>query len=135
MVASGYLATGNSSDQKRKKEEEGRLIVLGSKKLDAEAFDLFNRIRITTAIEEAVAAKQKLCPVVCGFTDSIGDSERATCSQCGNKVVIRPWLLELVKKYNLQILCLNCINPLDLLFQLEEDVQQITQLQENPMPL
>lgn len=69
--------------------------------------------------------------VVCSFIDLFGDGKWVNCSRCGTAVSIRPWLWEMKQKYKLSVVCLCCIDTLDVKGQIAIDFAKLeTTLQE-----
>jgi hypothetical protein len=94
-------------------------------RLSRREFDEQHKGQIIKSIADALQKGKPLCPVVCGFWDYFGDGKVTSCSKCGATICIRPWLLELVQKHGLQVLCVNCVDPRKLLTQLENECRGV----------
>ena len=49
--------------------------------------------------------------IIAAFIDYSGDSKLALCSKCTTPILVRPWLLEAIDKYDLQVVCICCADP------------------------
>ncbi len=63
--------------------------------------------------------------VVAGFIDYFANGKLVLCSDCATPVLVRPWILEAIEQYNLQVLCICCVDPQTFKGQLVMDLAKM----------
>ena len=88
--------------------------------LSKEDFDEFARKRLKELIQ-----KGEKPTIIAGFIDCFGDATITTCSRCGVPVFVRPWISEVMIEHGFKVICICCVDPLDLKGQLAMDFAKI----------
>jgi len=97
--------------------------------LPKEVFEEYAKARMKALIEKGEIP----AVIVGGFIDFFGDAQIVNCSKCDTPLLLRPWLVKIVRQHNIRVECMCCADPQEVKGQVAMDFARIEGMAEEAL--